>query len=71
MDNKKEVYRSLIGVFTIIFVVAGATYAWYTWKSSNTNIQGTLGCFDIDYSYIQDQSLQPQEYYLYHKHVRQ
>jgi len=52
--NKKEIYRSLIGVFAIIIVVAGATYAWYTWRSTNTNIQGTLGCFDIDYDKGQD-----------------
>ena len=54
MNNKKEIYRSLIGVFAIIIVVAGATYAWFTWKSTNTNIQGTLGCFDIDYDKGQD-----------------
>ena len=37
--EKKEIYKSVIGVFAIIIVVAGATYAWYTWRSTNTNIQ--------------------------------
>lgn len=47
--NKKDIYMSILGILGIILIVAGATYAWYTWKSSNTNIQGNLGCFDIDY----------------------
>ena len=52
--EKKEIYKSVIGVFAIIIVVAGATYAWYAWRSTNTNIQGTVGCFDIDYDKGQD-----------------
>ena len=52
--EKKEIYKSVIGVFAMIILVAGATYAWYTWRSTNTNIQGTIACFDIDYDKWQD-----------------
>lgn len=52
--SKKYIYGSIIGVFAIIIVVAGSTYAWYTWKSNNTNINGNLVCFDIDYDKGQD-----------------
>ena len=47
--NKKDVYRSVLAVVAIIIVVVGATYAWFSWRSSNTNVKGTLGCFDINY----------------------
>lgn len=52
--KRKDIYICLIGLSAIIIAVVGATYAWYTWKSSNTIINGTLACFDIDYDKGQD-----------------
>ena len=52
--SKKNLYLSIIGVFAIIIVAVSSTYAWYTWKSNNSSINGTLACFDIDYDKGQD-----------------
>jgi hypothetical protein len=49
MKSKKDIIRMVIGVMTLIAVVTGGTYAWFSWKSSNISISGTTGCFDIIY----------------------
>lgn len=49
MDNKK-LFGAIIGVIAFIAVIAGATYAWFTWTSSPTTVGGTTGCFDIVYA---------------------
>lgn len=46
---QKKIIKMIIGVITLIILVVGATYAWFTWKSSNINISGSTGCFDIIY----------------------
>lgn len=48
MDNKK-IFGAIIGVIAFIAVIAGATYAWFTWSSGNTELSGTTGCFNIIY----------------------
>lgn len=48
MDNKK-LFGAIIGVIAFIAVIAGATYAWFTWASGNTELSGTTGCFTIVY----------------------
>lgn len=49
MDNKK-IFGAIIGVIAFIAVIAGATYAWFTWASGNTELSGTTGCFTIAYT---------------------
>lgn len=46
---KKENIATVLLVVIIIFLVAGITYAWYTWVSENTNYQGGSDCFNILY----------------------
>lgn len=47
---KKENVFTILLVVGIIFLVAGITYAWYTWVSANNNYQGSSECFDILYA---------------------
>ena len=54
MEKSSNKYRVVLGVFTLILLVVGVTYAWFSWKSSNINISGTTGCFDIVYDKGQD-----------------
>lgn len=54
MEKKKNIYRGVIGIAILIISVTSVTYAWFAWKSSNINITGTSGCFDIDYDKGQD-----------------
>ena len=50
MEKKRKLYGMIIGVVAFIAVVAGLTYAWFTWASNNTIIQGDSGCFTIQYT---------------------
>lgn len=47
--NKKKLLGAAIGVIAFVALIAGATYAWFTWSSSNTVLNGTTGCFTIVY----------------------
>lgn len=49
MDNKKKLWGTILGVVAFIALVAGVTYAWFTWASDNTIINGQSGCFNIVY----------------------
>ena len=51
--KKAKLIGSIIGVFLFIALIAGFTYAWVTWQSSNINIAGKSDCFDIDYGISQ------------------
>ena len=48
--ERNKLWLSVLAVVAIIVVVGGATYAWYTWRSSTITISGTSGCFTIDYT---------------------
>lgn len=54
MEKNKNIVRTIVGVLILILLVVGVTYAWFTWKSSNINVTGTSGCFDINYDKGQD-----------------
>lgn len=54
MEKNKNIVRTIVGVLILILLVGGVTYAYFAWKSSNTNITGTSGCFDINYDKGQD-----------------
>ncbi len=64
--NNKKVWGTILGVTAFIALVAGVTYAWFTWTSSNTVIGGTTGCFNIKYDKgadISGQELRPTSSY--------
>lgn len=48
--SKKKLYGTIVGVIAFIALVAGLTYAWFTWASGNTTISGQSGCFTIEYT---------------------
>ena len=48
--NNSKTFGTVIGVIIFIICVAGLTYAWFTWASGNTIIQGDSGCFTIQYT---------------------
>ena len=43
------VIGTIIGVLAFIALIAGLTYAWFTWTSGNTILGGTTECFTINY----------------------
>ena len=47
--EKHKIVGTVIGVLAFIALVAGLTYAWFTWTSGNTIINGTTECFTINY----------------------
>ena len=47
--EKHKVIGTIIGVLAFIALVAGITYAWFTWTSGNTILGGTTECFTINY----------------------
>ena len=49
MNNKKKLWGTILGVVAFIALIAGVTYAWFTWASENTIINGQSGCFNIVY----------------------
>ncbi len=49
MNNKKKLIGTILGVVAFVALVAGVTYAWFTWASENTTINGQSGCFNIVY----------------------
>lgn len=54
MEKNKNIIKMVVGVLILILLVVGVTYAYFAWKSNNTNITGTSGCFDIVYDKGQD-----------------
>lgn len=48
--EKRKLYGTILGVAAFVAVIAGLTYAWFTWASNNTIISGDSGCFTIQYT---------------------
>ena len=46
----RKILGTIVGVLAFIALVAGLTYAWFTWVSGNTIIAGTSDCFNITYA---------------------
>ncbi len=40
---------SIVGIVLFIALVAGLTYAYYTWSSDKINVTDTSTCFNVDY----------------------
>ena len=51
---KKKVILTIVFVILFILLVAGVTYAIYTWSVNNINVNGTLECFRVNYVKGQD-----------------
>ena len=51
--KKAKLIGAIFGIILFIGLIAGFTYAWVSWQSSNIKIEGTAECFDIDYGISQ------------------
>lgn len=49
-NRKVKVIGTIVGVILFILLIAGISYAWFTWKSGNVTISGTTECFTINYT---------------------
>ena len=47
--EKHKLIGTVIGVLAFIALIAGLTYAWFTWTSGNTILGGSTECFTINY----------------------
>ena len=47
--EKHKLVGTIIGVMAFIALIAGITYAWFTWTSGNTILGGSTECFTINY----------------------
>lgn len=45
-----KLFGTILGVILFLVLVAGFTYAWFTWQSSNITISGNSECFNINYN---------------------
>lgn len=48
--KKAKIIGSIIGVILFVVLIAGFTYAWFTWESNKISISGNTACFDINYT---------------------
>lgn len=46
----RKILGTIIGVLAFIALVAGLTYAWFTWFSENTELSGITDCFTVTYT---------------------
>lgn len=50
-DKKKvKVIGTVLGIILFCLLIAGFTYAWFTWESNKINVGGNTSCFDINYT---------------------
>lgn len=47
--KKYKLIGTVIGAMAFIALIAGITYAWFTWTSGNTILGGSTECFTINY----------------------
>lgn len=45
-----KILGAILGVLLFIVLIAGITYAAFTWRSNNINISGTTQCFTVNYT---------------------
>ena len=50
MDKKKKLIISILGVLVIVILVAGSTYAYFTFVTNSDTVESTSGKLDIDYN---------------------
>lgn len=47
--KKSKLVGIIIGIFLFVCLIAGLTYAWFSWKGSDVVVEGSVACFNIDY----------------------
>ena len=47
--KKSKLIGAIVGVILFSLLIAGITYAWYTWRSGDIIISGNTECFTVDY----------------------
>ncbi len=52
--KKSKIIGSIVGIVVFVAMIAGLTYAWFTWRSSNIPVAGNSNCFIIDYDIGQE-----------------
>ncbi|MBQ8192800.1 MAG: hypothetical protein IJZ46_01865 [Bacilli bacterium] len=52
--KKSKIIGAVIGVVLFVIMIAGVTYAWYTWRSNEISISGNSSCFIINYEISQE-----------------
>ena len=51
---KKDIIKIFVGILILVLILASATYAWFSFKTTDSSIHGTVGCFEINYDKGQD-----------------
>lgn len=49
-SRKVKLIGTVIGIVLFVILIAGITYAWFTWESNKINISGNTACFNINYT---------------------
>lgn len=52
--KKAKIIGTIIGVLIFVILIAGITYAYFTWRSNDVVISGSSKCFVIDYGVSQE-----------------
>ena len=48
--EKHKIVGMIIGILAFVALIAGLTYAWFTWQSTNnTNVSFTVGGVDVTF----------------------
>lgn len=48
--KKAKIIGTIVGIILFVILIAGFTYAWFTWQSNKINISGNTACFNINYT---------------------
>lgn len=64
-NNKVKILGTMLGIILFIALIAGISYAWISWRSSNISITGKTECFNINYTV--SQSLNTNDVYLFNE----
>lgn len=46
----EKIWGTIVGIIAFIALIAGLTYAYFAWASSNTSVSTTSKCFTINYT---------------------
>ena len=49
-NTKVKLIGTILGIIFFIALIAGVSYAWITWDSSNTGISGITECMKVNYT---------------------
>jgi len=49
-DKKIKLVGAILGIILFIVLIVGVSYAWISWQSGNTKVEGTSECFKVNYT---------------------